>query len=67
MIMFLELVRTFELGTVITKLMLGDQVAVEQQFDRIIQGGTAHPVFVVLHPDVKGLDVEMPVGIIDFL
>lgn len=67
MIMFLEFVRPLKLGAIITKLMLGNQAAIQQQFDRIIQCSAADPVFVILHPDVKGLNIKVTVSIIYFL
>ncbi len=65
MIMLFKLVRSFELGTIIAELVLGHQTAIEQQFDRIVQSSTANPVLVILHANVKGLDIEMAIGIID--
>ncbi len=36
MVVLLELVRPFELCTVVAELVFGDQAAVEQQFDGIV-------------------------------
>lgn len=67
MVMLLEFVGPLELGTVISELVLGNQVAVQQQLNCIVQRCTANPVLVVLHADIEGLDIEMPVGVVNFL
>jgi hypothetical protein len=65
MIMLFKLVRAFKLGAIVTKLVFGDQVAVEQEFYRVVQCSTAYPVFVVFHADVQGFDIKMAIRIID--
>jgi len=53
------LVRTFKMGNVLTELMLRYQFAVEQQLYRVVQGGPAHAVVLLLHLYVQRFDVEM--------
>ena len=65
MIMLFELERPFKLGTIIPELMFGHQVAIKQQFYGIVKGSPAYTILVVLHPDVEGFNIEMPVGCID--
>jgi hypothetical protein len=55
-----------KLGHILPELVLDHQVAVQQQFDRVVQGGPAHPVFVVFHFDVEGLHIEMAIGQVNF-
>lgn len=66
-VVLFELETAFELSTVVSKLMFGYQITVEQQFNCVVQSCAAHPVFVVFHPDVEGFDVEMALGGIDLL
>ena len=47
--------------------MLDHQVAVEQQLDGVVQGGSADAVFVVFHSVIERFDVEMPVVGVDLL
>ena len=67
MVVLAELVGAFVLCAVVPELVLNDQSAVQQQVDSIIQGGATDAVLVVLHPVVQRVDVEVPVGGIDFL
>lgn len=66
-VVFLEFERPLKLCAVVAKLVFGYQVAIQQQFDGIVKGGPANAVFIVFHPDVKRLDVEMPLGVVNFL
>lgn len=66
-IVLFKFVRPLELGAVIPELVLGNKAAIQQQLDRVIQSGTADPVLVILHANIECLDIEMPVGVIDFL
>lgn len=65
MVMFFEFVRSFELSAIVAELMLGYQTAIQKQFNGIVQGSAADPVFVVLHTDIKRFNVEMAIRIID--
>ncbi len=67
MVVLAELVRTLVLCAVVAELVLDYQIAVQQQLDGVVQGGTAHTVFAVFHLVVEILDVEMPVGTVDLL
>ena len=49
----------FKLGVVCSELVLGYQVAIKQKFNGVIKGGPAYPVFMILHSDIKGLDIKM--------
>ena len=62
-----ELVGMFVLGSVVAKLVLDHQIAVEQQLHGVVQGGATDAVFVVFHPVIERLDVEMPVDRVDLL
>lgn len=55
------LVCFLKLGDILSELMFDYQAAVKQQFDGIVQGGSAYPVIFVLHEDIKGFDIEMTV------
>jgi hypothetical protein len=61
MIVLLIPVRFFVLRKVFAKLVLADQVAFYQKIERIINGGTAYPVVLVLHVDVQRLNIEVAV------
>lgn len=59
MIMLFQHGRFFKLSIVRPELVFGDQVTIQQQFNRIVQGCPADPVFVIFHPDVQCLNVKM--------
>ena len=65
MVMLFELIGTLKLCTIISELVFGNKVAIEQQFNGIVQGCPADTVLIVLHADVKGFNVEMPFSRID--
>jgi len=67
MVVLAELVGAFVLGAVVPKLVLDDQSAVQQQFDGVVERRPTDEVLVVLHLVVERVDVEMPVGGVDFL
>ena len=67
MVMPFKFVRPFKLGAIVAKLVFCHQVAVQKEFNGIIKRGAADPVFVILHADIKSLDIEMTVSVIDFL
>ncbi|MPM16480.1 hypothetical protein SDC9_62861 [bioreactor metagenome] len=58
-IVLLKTETLFILGTVLTKLVLDNQSALKQEFHGVVQCGSANPVAVVFHSDVKGFYVEM--------
>jgi hypothetical protein len=65
MVVLFEFKGTLILGAVVSKLVLGYQVAILQQFNGVIERSTAHPVLVVLHLNVEGLYVEVAFGCIN--
>ena len=67
MVMLPELVRTFVLGAVVAELVFDHQIAVQEQLDGVVKGGSADTVFVVFHLVVQLLNVEMPMGGVYFL
>lgn len=67
MIMLFEFVRLLKLSAIILELMLNNQIAIEQQFHGIVKSCPAHPVFVVFHLDIQGLDIKMTISKIDLL
>ena len=67
MVVLAELVGAFVLRTVVPKLVFDDQAAVEQQVDGVVQSGSADTVLVVFHAVIQRVDVEMPIGGVDFL
>src|SRR5690606_20833958 len=60
-------VRLFVLRQVLSKLMLAYQVTFHQKVQRIVHGGPAYPVILILHADVQRLHIEMPRPRIDLL
>ena len=67
MVMLFELIGTLKLCTIIAELGFGNQVAVKQQFNGIVQSCPADTVLIVLHAYVECLYVEMPFSRIDLL
>ena len=57
----------FELRQIFTKLMLGNEVAIQKQFDGIVQRGPAHPVFFVFHVYIQALDIKVPAAAVNFI
>lgn len=66
-VMLHAVVCLFELGDVLAELVLDHQVTVQQEFNGVVQGGPADAVILVLHEDVEGLDIEVPVPGIDLI
>lgn len=66
-IVLLEPERFFKLCTIISKLVFGNKVTIKQEFNGIIKGGTANPVIVGFHFNIKGLYIKMPFGCINLL
>ena len=62
MVVLAEFVGAFILRTVVPKLVLDDQTAIQHQLDGVIQGGTTDAVLVVFHLVIERVDVEVPVG-----
>jgi hypothetical protein len=56
-----------ELGQVFTKLVFRNEVAIQKQFDGVVQGGTAHPVFFVLHVNIQALNIEVAGAAVNFI
>ncbi|MFM2284204.1 MAG: hypothetical protein RL222_1708 [Bacteroidota bacterium] len=53
-------------GVVLSELMFGDQLALHQYVQRVVYGGTAHIVLVVLHLKIQLLRIEVVFAIVDF-
>ena len=60
-VMLHAMVGFFELRDVLAELVLDHQIAVQQQFNGIVQGGPADTVVLVLHEDIQRLYIEMTV------
>jgi len=57
-------VRFLVLRLVLTELMFSDQSGIYQQVDGVIQGSSTYTIVLVLHDDVKRLDIKMFITII---
>ena len=67
MVVLAELVGAFVLGAIVPKLVLDDQPAVQQPVDGIIYSGATEVVLVVFHLVIERINIEMPVGGVNFL
>lgn len=52
-------IRFFELRLVLPKLMLGYQIAIHKQIERVVHRGPAYPVVFVFHRNVERLHIEV--------
>jgi hypothetical protein len=59
MIMLAALISTFKLRNILSELMLDHKVAVEEQFDCIIERCPANPVVLVFHENIERFNVKM--------
>lgn len=59
-------VRFFVLGQVFAELMFFHQIAVDQQFERVVHCGPTNPIAAVLHVDIQRFGIEMVVAFIYF-
>lgn len=59
MVVLLVTVRLFKLRQVFAKLVLGNQVAIHQNVQCVVDGRPAHPVTLVLHADIQFIYIEM--------
>src|SRR4030042_2359982 len=59
MVVLTALECSFKLGNVLSKLMLDDQITIEQQLNGIVQCSPAHPVILVLHENIKRFNIEV--------
>jgi hypothetical protein len=66
-IVLLEFKGFFELGYIFSELMLGNQVAIQEQFDGVVKCCPADPVFLVLHVNVQALDIKVAGAAVDFI
>lgn len=64
-IVLLGTVRFFELGNVLSELMFAHKVTRKKKFDGIVQRRAGYAVILVFHFNVEGLDIEMPVIIVN--
>ena len=65
--MLLDAVTLLVLGHFFAKLMLADQIAIDEQVHRVVQRRAAHPVFALGHVSVERFDVEVAVVRVDLL
>jgi hypothetical protein len=52
-VVLLEPIRFFVLSQILSELVLAYQIALNQQIQRIVNGGPAYPVVIVFHADVE--------------
>lgn len=50
-----------KLGVIRPKLVLGNEPAIKQQFNGVVECCPADPVFMIFHPDVKRFDIKMSI------
>lgn len=58
-------VRFFVLGQVTAKLVLGNQIAVNQYIQGIVNRSTANPVFFIFHRDIQLVHIEVVLAIVN--
>ena len=56
-----------KLSDIFPKLVFDDQAAIQQKFDRIVQGSPANPVIFILHKDIEWLYIKVSVPWIDLI
>ena len=59
-VVMIGVVKRFLILRVYPKLMPDNQVTIDQQIERIVNGGEAYSEFVFLHSRVQHLNIEMP-------
>ena len=52
----------FVLSEVLPKLMFAHQITFDQEIECIVHGGATYPVVFVLHTNVEGFYIEMPIA-----
>jgi len=57
----------FKLGNVLAELVFDHQVAIEQQFNGIVQGSPADAVIFILHENIKRFNIEVSVPRVYFI
>jgi hypothetical protein len=60
-------IRFLVMRLVLTKLVLADKRAIEQQFNGVVQCGAAHAIVFVFHFEIQMLNVKMFLAIVNFL
>ena len=66
-VVLLDAVAFLVLGHFFAKLVLADQIAIDEQVHRVVQRGAAHAVFALGHVRVERFDVEVAVVRINLL
>ena len=66
-VVLLDAVALLVLGDFFAKLVLADQIAIDEQLYRVVERRTADPVFLRLHGGKQRLDVEVPVEVVYLL
>lgn len=57
----------FVLGHVLAKLVFGNQIAVHQDVQGIVDGGATYSIVFVFHADIERFYIKMAISAIDFL
>ena len=65
--MLFEAKRFFVLSEIFTKLMTLHQIAMNQQFQGIINRSSTHPITLIFHVDIERFGVKMIRSVINFL
>lgn len=55
------------MSNILPKLMLSNKLAIKQKIHRVVQGSPTYTVVLILHLNVKRLNVEMIFLIINFI
>lgn len=66
-IMLHAVVGLFKLRNIFSELVFDHQVAIQQQFDGVVQGGPTDPVIFILHEYIEGFNVKVTVPGIDLI
>ena len=66
-IVLLVFERFFELRQVLAELVLSNKITGQQKLYRVVKRCPAYTVLLVLHVNVKRLDIEMPVVRVDLV
>lgn len=59
MVVLCIVVRLFEVGNILTELVLGNQSAIKQDLNCVIERSPTDPVILVLHFDIERLNIKM--------
>ena len=65
--MLLVLVGALIMGCGLTKLMLSNQVAINEQLDGVVKRCARNPVLLVFHAQIQRLNIKMPLNLINLM